>query len=744
MRHGRSFASWFAIAGALLAVGGFGWGGLAGCSRERPAVATNQRTEKPPTTSADCRSCHTEIAAAWDSSHHAKAHRLVNPVADADAFQAARDFTINEIKYHVAWNGPRPELTETRPGGAPHQSTAEFVLGHTPLRQYVIPTRDGRYQMSELAFDPTRKDWFNVFGTEQRTPGEWGHWTGRGMNWNAMCAHCHLTDFRKNYDATTDTYASTWREHGVGCAQCHGDMTPEHASRGAKASGVAKAPPAPELRQRAQETCAPCHARNELLTGEIQPGVRYADHYRLSLPAEPGLFYADGQMKDEVFNATSIALSRMGGKAGVTCLDCHDPHSGKTILPVENNALCLQCHGGTGRQNAPPVDPTAHSHHPAPSTGNRCISCHMPTTTYMQRDPRHDHGFLRPDPLLTKELGIPNACNGCHTDQNVDWAIARTNEWYGSKMESRQRERTRVVSAAQSLAPAAGDKLLALLAGEDIPAWRATLLLLARPYAATHPRLAAAARTALADADPLVRSAAVQVLAPLPDSAAAIRPLLKDPMRLVRVDAESVLTNELPAESVERKELDAYHAVAADQPAGRVRIAQDLFNRGRAADAEPVLRKAVEWDPNSPGIYESLGLVLNALDRSADSAAAFWRAAQLNPGDADPAFNAALAFAGSGKLPDAELALRETIRRDPRHHRAWYNLGLLLAQTKKAGEALEVLGRAETLAPQVADYPYARATVLWQRGDRGGASAAARRVLELDPAHPRARALLQQ
>jgi len=25
---------------------------------------------------------------------------------------------------------------------------------------------------------------------------------GRGMNWNSMCAHCHLTDFKKNYDVT--------------------------------------------------------------------------------------------------------------------------------------------------------------------------------------------------------------------------------------------------------------------------------------------------------------------------------------------------------------------------------------------------------------------------------------------------------------------------------------------------------------------------------------------------------------
>ncbi|MEY4938735.1 MAG: hypothetical protein RIQ93_470 [Verrucomicrobiota bacterium] len=235
----------------------------------------------------------------------------------------------------------------------------------------------------------------------------------------------------------------------------------------------------------------------------------------------------------------------------------------------------------------------------------------------------------------------------------------------------------------------------------------------------------------------------MQALATLPNAADAIRPLLQDPSRLVRLDAASALTTELPAGSAARKELDAYHAVAADQPAGRLRIAQDLFNRGRPAEAEPLLRQATQWDPNSPGIYESLGIVLNTLDRSPESAAAFWRAAQLSPKDAGLAFNSALAFAGAGRLPDAELALRETVRRDPRHHRAWYNLGLLFAQTNRSDQALEALQRAESLAPNVADYPYARATVLRQRGDREGASAAARRTLELNPAHPQARALLQ-
>ncbi len=717
-----------------------------GCRRDTKPATVAAAAAAPAATafkSADCRSCHEDVYKNWAGSHHALAHRTVDAQADADAFAAKRDFSMHGVDYTTEWKDGRPSFTERRPQHAPDAYTAEFVLGHTPLRQYVVPGPNGRYQAADLTWDPAKKEWFNVFGDERRQPGEWGHWRGRGMNWNSMCAHCHLTDYNKNYNAVTDTYATTWREHGVGCAQCHGDMPASHVDprrvRPAKPATVS----ADDLK-RAQETCAPCHARNELLTGKLVPGAPYADHYRLTLPTEASVFYPDGQVRDEDFNMTSLLTSRMGGKAGVTCFDCHDAHSGKTRLPVENNALCLQCHGPSPRLNAPIIDPVAHSHHGADSTGNRCVSCHMPTTPYMQRDPRHDHGFLKPDPLLTKELGIPNACSRCHTDQNVDWAITHTDRWYGAKMDSRQRERTRAVAAAQAGKPDAWSKLLELIASEEVPAWRATLLQLTRPYATSEPRVLVAAREGAKHADPLVRSAAAQVLATVPSEGAALRPLLNDATRLVRLDAAWPLSSELAEGSPGRKELDAYLAVSADQPAGRLRIGQDLFNRGRTAEAEAQLRKAVEWDQNSPGIHDALGLVLNEAGKPAEAAASLWRAAQLNPTDAQSAFNAALAFAGARKLPDAEFALREALRRDPRHDRASYNLGLLLAQTNRAAEAIAALENAEKIAPRVPDYPYARATILWQRGDRPAALAAARRTLELEPAHNEARALVQQ
>jgi predicted CXXCH cytochrome family protein len=495
------------------------------------------------------------------------------------------------------------------------------------------------------------------------------------------------------------------------------------------------------------QTCAPCHARNEQLTLNSQPGDNYHDHYRISLPVESGVFWPDGQQRDEDFDWTSVLLSRMG-HAGVTCMDCHDPHTTRTILPVANNLLCLQCHATPGRvqpngTRAVPIEPVAHSHHADGSAGNACVACHMPTTTYMQRAPRHDHGWLKPDPLLTKELGIPNACSKCHTDKPVEWAVEWSDKWYGQKLDSRQRARARGVAAAQAGRPEAAGALLSLLEQEDIPAWRATFLSLLGGYTGD-PRVLVDAGKSLHAASPLERAAAVRLFAGSRNAPEVLTPLLKDSARLVRLDAAWALSPELLPDSPARKELDAYLALSLDQPSGRIRLGQDLANRGRLVEAEKEMALAAQWDPYSPGILDTQALVLAGLGRSAEAGDKFYRAAELAPTNATLSMRAGLAFAEAGRLPEAEKAFRLAVTRDPHFDRAWYNLGLLYAQESRLPEAIEALRQAEAAAPTVADYPYALATVLLRAGDPAAAASAAERTLFIEPNHAGAREILRR
>ena len=114
------------------------------------------------------------------------------------------------------------------------------------------------------------------------------------------------------------------------------------------------------------------------------PGEPYLDSY---LPAllEPGLYHADGQIDGEVYEYGSFLQSRMYA-AGVTCSNCHDPHSAK--LRAAGNALCAQCH------MPEKFDVVAHHHHPPGSSGAQCVNCHMPTKNYMVVDARRDHSTL--------------------------------------------------------------------------------------------------------------------------------------------------------------------------------------------------------------------------------------------------------------------------------------------------------------------------------------------------------------
>ena len=487
---------------------------------------------------------------------------------------------------------------------------------------------------------------------------------------------------------------------------------------------------------RMMETCAPCHARNELLTGKLVPGAHYADQHRLVLPVDRGVFYADGQQRDEDFNYTSFLLSRMGGKAGVTCHDCHDPHTLKTRLPSTNNALCMQCHASPGRQGAPVIEPTRHSGHKEDSTGNQCVACHMPTTPYMQRDPRHDHGFIIPDPLLTKELGIPNACTRCHQDKTLDWEIESMRRIYGDQeKQGHKRQRTRAVEAAYQ---GRGDteQLLKLLKEEPIPAWRATLLTLAgRSATAPSDSLRQAAKQASAAPDPMERSAAAQLLANHPEEQATLHSLLADPTLLVRLDAGLALGDRLPKSTTVMAEVEEYTKAHADQPLGRARLAQHHFLRNEPEQALAELRRATEWDPNSPDLWNLLSQLQHASGKPREAAESLGRVATLLPDQAEPCFSSALLWAEAGELGKCEAALLETLRREPTRHRAWYNLGLIQQGSGRRSEALKSLEKAERLDPREPDYPYALAVLHLQSGAPNEAKAAAKRALQLNPRH---------
>ena len=479
---------------------------------EFPPVAPRVPIERTYAGSAACQKCHEEHFEVWKRSHHALAERDFDPAVFRDAFVPSRKIQHGTLTSEAREKDGRLELVTLGPGGTMQAFHASRVIGYEPLYQLLVPADGGRYQATALAYDPVRKDWFDIYGDEDRRPHEWGFWTSRGMSWNSMCASCHMTNLRKGYDIATDSYNTTWSEMAVGCEACHGPYR-EHVEW-FEAQPEAWPDPWPHRPVRTPEsefdTCGSCHARRSELTHGFVAGEPFLDHFRLVLPDEPGIYYADGQVLEEDYVYTSFLSSRMYTE-GVRCVNCHDPHTAALRLPVENNVLCLSCHQGK-------IDPAAHSHHDPRDTGGQCVNCHMPQTTYMQRDPRRDHGFTIPDPLLTKELGIPNACNRCHTDKSVDWAIEAADRWYGERLDRPSRQRARLVAKGREGDPEAVDGLIAMVNTEKSSIWRAVGALLLRPWIHLD-RMRAHFLEWLGDPDPLVRAASVRAFDTLPNGA---------------------------------------------------------------------------------------------------------------------------------------------------------------------------------------------------------------------------------
>ncbi len=716
--------------------------------------------------SENCKNCHLEEYDAWRVSNHGLAERLPSAALDQAAFVPARSFSTGIEHASVRFDGTNFLITCIGLSGTNETHNVVRVIGNDPLRQFLVSFPGGRLQTLEVSYDPKQNQWFDSFGTENRQPGEWGHWTGRGMNWNDMCATCHNTRLQKNYDPATDSYQTAMAERTVGCEACHGPLQAHLDWQNQYGKSGQPDPTLPKFsKQQKLDYCGYCHSRRGELAGNFKPGDAFFDHASLTIVDATDTFYPDGQVRDEDYEFTAFNGSRMHA-AGVYCMDCHNPHSGKTILP--GNFLCMRCHSGA-YPKAPKIDPVEHSHHQVfgynatnkvfnsnlmaynpktiKETGGECVNCHMPQTVYMQRHWRHDHGFTSPDPLLTKQFGIPNACNRCHTDKSVDWALETTTKWYGDKMNRPARTRTEMLIQARQGDPAARPGLLNLLTSDETPYWKAVAVGFLGQWA-DQSAVKEALLQQLKSTSPLVREQTVHALESMAEqndapAVEAINSLLTDPMLNVRLAAAWALKSTLPADSQAASEQQHYLNLHADQPTGQAQWGAYSLALGHLDDAFTHYTKAINWDSNSAPFHHDLAIVLSMQGKSREAVAELETACRLEPKEADYEYSLGLAWAEVSDLTNAAVAMQKATVIDPRHPRAWYNLGLIYQSLGQATAALDTLQRAETVSPNDPEIPYARATILVRLGRLDQARHAANTALKIDPNYDSAKKLLE-
>ncbi len=667
-----------------------------------------------------CSACHAKQASAWRGSHHDLAMQAPGAATVLGNFANA-SFAKAGLTTTFAKKGDKFVIRTDGPGGKVADFEVKYVFGVTPLQQYLLEIPGGRLQAFTIAWDSRPKEqggqrWFDLYPKEKLKAGDELHWTGRQQNWNYMCADCHSTNLTKGYDPAKDAFDTKWSELNVGCEACHGPGS-DHAAwakagSGAKDAGkgltvllderrgvswipdaktgiAARSKPRPGSRE--IEVCAQCHARRGQFAGGYHAGRAFLDHYRPALLTE-GLYEADGQQRDEVYTWGSFLQSRMHAK-GVTCSDCHDPHSAKPVAP--GNAVCAQCHLPAK------FDDAKHHLHRAGSKGAQCASCHMPTRDYMVIDARHDHSFRVPRPDLTMKLGTPNACNDCHRDKDAKWAAAAVAKGYGANRRQ-DKHYAEALKAGRDRAAGADKALLETISDASVPGIARATAANDLPDVAT-PRPSAAYQRLPADADALVRLAAARSVALVPprERLAMFAPLLNDPYLAVRLDAVSQLAG-IPREAFAPAALMAF-----DRAAAEYRQAQ-RFNAERAE------------------AWLNLGSLEARLGNAAEARSAYERSLKLDPAFIPARINLADLYREFNRNDEAEKVLREAVRIAPANADARHALGLTLVRLGRREAALAELERATKLAPSSARYVYVYAVAL----DSAGQRARAVRLLE--------------
>ena len=737
--------------------------------------ALRARSEAPPLNfvgSQACAGCHRQQTALWMQSQHKHAMQHASAAtvlgdfdnASFDYYGVHSRFFKKDSKFFVETDGPDGKLATFE---------VKYTFGIDPLQQYLIEFPDGRLQALSIAWDSRSRDqggqrWFHLYPNEEIKHDDVLHWTRLNQNWNFMCAECHSTGVRKNYDAASDRFHTTWTEISVGCEACHGkgsrhvnwalsqrnwwpfekDKDPLKGLsvflderdgvtwQPVPKTGNSQRSVAPAAIRREVETCGLCHARRGQFSEDWIPGRPLSDTHVVS-PLTRGLYHADGQMLDEVYNYGSFKQSKMFA-AGVTCSDCHEPHAAK--LRAEGDGVCLQCH------SADKYEVASHTRHADITPKVICASCHMPVSTYMVIDKRHDHSLRIPRPDLSVKLGTPNACNNCHADKSAQWAADAIETWHGPDRKGFQNYAEAFHASWTDRSDAAA--LLSIVAASPTTPAIARASALGELHSRVTPANIELARRGLADADPMVRIGALDMLDGLPGNRIwpFVSPLLSDPSRGVRIRAASVLAA-VPNGSQPVSDRGAFERAAAefiaaqrfnaDRPEARATLGNfyarraltgdaeneyraalrlspqytpaainlaDLYRQlGRDGEGESVLRSAIGSSPPDAGLHHALGLTLTRERRPDDALAEFRAAKELEPDRSRYAYVYAVALHSSGHIDESLKVLKENLARHTDDRETLLALVTFSRDAGDIGAALEYAGQLSRITPNDPD-----------------------------------------
>lgn len=681
-----------------------------------------------------CSECHAEQVQAWRASHHAASTQVASQSTVLGNFnnaQVQKDggsyiFFQKDGKFYVRTDVIEQQLKDYE---------VPYTIGVYPYQQYLVAFTKGRLQSLDVVWDPRAKgadshQWFRIPADQTLATADRLAAIGGTLTWNYMCADCHSTNVQRNYDVSKDSYNTQFASASVSCEACHGPGS-KHVAWG---TGRRKASSGPaddndglviHLRpaegswssfqhssgsdtatwigeprsQNEINVCAPCHSLRRKIVGSVQPGQAFLDSY-IPVLLEQGNYYPDGQAVHGDYEWTSFTLSKMY-KESVLCSDCHDPHSGK--LPAGNpDPLCGKCHYFAK------FDTAQHHHHTVGSAGALCVNCHMPLRTNPALGAGRDHSFRIPRPDLSLSYGTPNACNQCHQDKSIQWAVDAVNKWYphGSGQEQQVVD---AIDGARKAVPNAEKQLTWLATNPAQPAIvRATAVNLLTDYLS--PFSFYGLQSAFGDPDPLVRKEALQVskLLLVEDRVRWAAPLLIDPAYSVRIEAARALAGtplrflQPPQKQALDKaisELIASDAASAERPESHMDLARLYEKMGQMSRAESEMQVALQLQPHMVPAMIALATYYCTENRNDECERWLQKANAADPKSADATYQLAMLKMKEKQYGDAINLLAKSVSLEPDNTKYSYVYAVALNASGHSNEAIGVLQRAHERRP---------------------------------------------
>ncbi len=691
-----------------------------------------------------CKECHKNEFKDWQGSHHDKAMQIADENTVLAPFKG-EEFTNQGIvsKFYIKNN--TFYVNTEGPDGKYHDYKVIYTFGVTPLQQYIVQFPNGHFQCLRTAWDTKKNEWFDLYPDFKVVHSEWLHWSRGALNWNNMCADCHSTNVRKNYDANNHSYNTKFALINVNCEACHGPG--KNHIKNAKTLGDAYQSHG-ELKMTAAtdsktlvDQCARCHMRREQISERYNFEGTLLDHYFPNLIANE-TYHPDGQILDEVYVYGSFVQSKMYHN-DVTCTDCHDAHSLK--LKFNDNQLCLQCHVPEK------YDTSKHHFHKKNTDGAQCINCHMTGRFYMGNDYRRDHSFRIPRPDLSIKYNTPNACIQCHEDKDNEWAWENFKKQYGVPDYQHFSELlapglTGQENGKESLLTLIKDTLQPEIA-------RASAMRAMRDYMNIND--VNNLLQYLNDLSPLVRATTIDLLGEINNTeyASYLLPLLKDEKRSVRINAfygisrlkeEQIPDNYKKVYQKVKKEFNTSLDVISDFAGGNAKRASYLLRQGNIQESIKYYEKALEIDNINNLIRTNLANLYYSNDEHLKAEESFKTIIKQEPEYGPTYYSLGLLYAELNQPEKAIIQFEKTILYMPQNVRAYYNLCLLHDKQNDFASAKTTVLKGITIAPNNVDLLYTAAYLFSKNGDNQKAVFYAKELLRIEPNNQQYINLLQQ